>query len=117
MNDQRKDHIDPEDTLKGTTPNNYGLITCLLTIWKILTAQMRKRFTTRKQAADFSLTKRKDAIKDPEAPENYSKLISTYSTTVRANRKNLAVVWINYKKTYDMVPQSWIINCLKMYKI
>ena len=25
--------------------------------------------------------------------------------------------WIDYKKAYDMVPQSWIINCLKMYKI
>ena len=24
---------------------------------------------------------------------------------------------IDYKKAYDLVPQSWIINCLKMYKI
>ena len=32
-------------------------------------------------------------------------------------RKNLAMVWINYKMAYDMVPQSWIINSLKMYKI
>ena len=27
------------------------------------------------------------------------------------------MVWIVYKKTHDMVPKSWIINCLKMYKI
>ena len=32
-------------------------------------------------------------------------------------RKNLAMAWRDYKKAYDMVPQSWIINCLKMYKI
>ena len=32
-------------------------------------------------------------------------------------RKNLAMAWIDYKKAYDMVPQSWIINCLKMYQI
>ena len=25
--------------------------------------------------------------------------------------------WIDYKKPYDMVQQSWIINCPKMYKI
>ena len=31
--------------------------------------------------------------------------------------KNLAMAWIDYKKAYDMVPQNWIINCLKMYKI
>ena len=27
------------------------------------------------------------------------------------------MAWIDYKKAYDMVPQSWIINYLKMYKI
>ena len=27
------------------------------------------------------------------------------------------MAWIDNKKAYDMVPQSWIINCLKMYKI
>ena len=27
------------------------------------------------------------------------------------------MTWIDYKKAYDMVPQSWIINCLKMYRI
>ena len=31
--------------------------------------------------------------------------------------KNLALAWIDYKKSYDMVPHSWIINSLKMYKI
>ena len=25
--------------------------------------------------------------------------------------------WIDYKKAYDMVPQSWIVYCFKMYKI
>ena len=27
------------------------------------------------------------------------------------------MAWIDDKKAYDMVPQSWIINCFKMYKI
>ena len=31
--------------------------------------------------------------------------------------KNVVMARIDYKKTYDMVPQSWIIDCLKMYKI
>ena len=35
----------------------------------------------------------------------------------RPEEENLAMAWIDYKKAYDMVPQSWIINCLKMYKI
>ena len=35
----------------------------------------------------------------------------------KTRRKNLAMAWIDCKKAYDMVPQSWIINCFKMYKI
>ena len=31
--------------------------------------------------------------------------------------KNLAMACIDYKKAYDMFPQSWIMICLKMYKI
>ena len=31
--------------------------------------------------------------------------------------KKLAMARIDYKKAYDMVPHSWIINSLKMYKI
>ena len=27
------------------------------------------------------------------------------------------MAWIDYKTAYDMVPQNWIIHCLKMYKI
>ena len=27
------------------------------------------------------------------------------------------MAWIDYTKAYDMIPQSWIVNCLKIYKI
>ena len=29
-------------------------------------------------------------------------------------KKNLSVAWIDYKKGYDMVSQSWIVECLGM---
>ena len=35
----------------------------------------------------------------------------------KTRRENLAIALIEYKKAYDMVPHSWIINSLKMYKI
>ena len=33
---------------------------------------------------------------------------------VRMRKKNLAVAWIDYKKAYDMVPHSWVVECLDM---
>ena len=31
--------------------------------------------------------------------------------------EKLTMAWVDYKKTCGMVPQSWIIHCLKMFKI
>ena len=33
---------------------------------------------------------------------------------VKSRNKNLAKAWIDYKKGYDMVPHSWIIEYLDL---
>ena len=35
----------------------------------------------------------------------------------RKRRTNLAMAWIDYRKAYDFVPHSWIIECLDMLGI
>ena len=30
---------------------------------------------------------------------------------------NLNVAWIDYTKAYDMVPHSWVLQCLKIFKV
>ena len=30
---------------------------------------------------------------------------------------NLSVAWIDYEKTYDMVPHTSILQCLKFFKV
>ena len=36
---------------------------------------------------------------------------------VKSRNKNLAIAWIDYKKAYDMVPHSWIIECLDLFGV
>ena len=31
--------------------------------------------------------------------------------------KNLSVAWIDYMKAYDVVPHTWILQCLKNIKL
>ena len=38
-----KTTLSQKDHRKGTAPNNYRPITCLLMMWKILTAQIREK--------------------------------------------------------------------------
>ena len=36
---------------------------------------------------------------------------------VKMQKKNLSIAWIDYKKAYDMVPHSWILECLEILRI
>ena len=36
---------------------------------------------------------------------------------VKSRNKNLAMAWIDYKKAYDVVPHSWIIECLDLFGV
>ena len=36
---------------------------------------------------------------------------------VKSRNKNLVMAWIDYKKAYDMVPHSWIIECLDYFGV
>ena len=98
---KRKVTLSQKDLHKETAPNNYRPITCLPMMLKILTAQIREEIYG--SLTSYGLF--------PE--ENHSILINESKT----RQKNLTMALIDYKKAYDMIPQSWIINCLKMYQI
>ena len=36
---------------------------------------------------------------------------------VKSRNKNLAMACLDYKKAYDMVPHSWIIECLDLFGV
>ena len=35
----------------------------------------------------------------------------------RKRRTNFAMAWIDYRKAYDFVPHSWVLECLDMFSI
>ena len=106
-----------KDPNKVKAPNNYRPITCLPIMWKLLTAQIREEIY-------YSLTSRGLFPDDQKWCRKGSRCIAELlyidqhiQNESKNWRKNLAMAWRDYKKAYDMVPQSWIINCLKIYKI
>ena len=36
---------------------------------------------------------------------------------VKQRKKNVAMAWVDYKKAYDMVPHSWLEECLEIFGI
>ena len=67
MGDQRKEYADPKRFPERNRSKNYRPITCLLIIWKILTAQIREESYDYQKTVDCSPRSRKDAVNGPDA--------------------------------------------------
>ena len=104
-----------KDKAKGNIANNYRSITCLPLVWKLLTDEILAD-----EIYDY-LEKKMLLPEEQKGCRRKSKgsgdLLSIDKMTlweVRMRKKNLAVAWIDYKKAYDMVPHSWVVECLDM---
>ena len=93
-----------KDPSKGTAPNNYRPITCLPIMWKILTAQIRKKdllLANKPLIVPWRTERMKQGTRGTAELLYIDQHILNES---KKRRKNLAMAWIDYKKAYDMVP-------------
>ena len=106
-----------KDPSKGTAHNNYRPITCLPIMWKILTAQIREKIYSSLTSRGLFPDEQKGCRKGPRGTAELLVIDEHILKESKTKRKNLAMAWLDNKKAYDMLPQSWILHCLKMYKI
>ena len=99
-----------KDPCKGTTPNNNRPLTCLPMMWKILTAQIRENIFYSLTSRGLFPDEQKGCCKGSRGTEELLYIDQHILNDSQTRR-------IDNKKAYDMVPQSWILHCLKMYKI
>ena len=109
---KRKSTLIQKDRLKGTVPNKYRPITCLPMMWKILRAKIREKICYILINHWILSDKQKGYRKRVRGTEELIYIYQHILNESKTRRENLAMAWIDYKKAYDMVPQS----CLKMYK-
>ena len=116
MDDKRKNHPDPKRPPKRNYPQQIQTIICLLMIWK-LTAQIREGIYDSLISCGLFPEEQKGCCKWTRGTGELLYIDQHVLMDSKMRWKNLAIGWIDYIKAYDMVVQSWIINCLKMYKI
>ena len=106
-----------KDLSKGTAPNNYRPITCLPMMWKILTAQIREEIYYSLTSRGLFPDEQKGCRKGSRSTTELLYIDQHILNETENRRKNLVMAWIDYNRAYDMVPQSWIINCFKIYEL
>ena len=106
-----------KDPNKGTAQNNNWHITCQPMMWKILTAQIREEIYYLLTNRGLFTDEPTGCCKGSRGTAELLYIDQHILNESKTRRKCQPMALIGYKNTYDMVPQSWIINCLKMYKI
>ena len=108
-----KYHTDPEGPNQRNRPKNFRPTTCKWMTRKILIVQIREDIYYPLTSRRLFLEEQKGCSKGSRGAGELDQHIINERKT---RRKHLAMAWIDYKKTYDMVLHSWIINCLKCTK-
>ena len=103
-----------EDT---QNPKNYRPITCLPTMFKILTSILTDRTYSFLDKNNLLPSEQKGCKKGSYGCKDQLLINKTILEETKRNKKNLSTAWIDYKKAFDSVPHSWIRKCLEIYKI
>ena len=97
---------------------NYRPITCSPTMYKILTSILTERTYTFLDENELLPTEKKGCKRGSYGCKDQLLINKMILENCRRNKRNLSSAWIDdYKKAFDSVPHSWIIKCLKMFKI
>ena len=106
-----------KDKSKGNVASNYRPITCLPLMWKLLTGVIADQIYAHLDQEKLLPGEQKGCRKGSRGTNDLLYIDRAVIKEVKSRNKNLAMAWIVYKKAYDMVPHSWIIECLDLFGV
>jgi hypothetical protein len=95
-------------------PKNYQPITCLLTMYKMLTGIIARRISSYLEEHGILPAEQKGCHSGRKGCKDQLLISKAIFEDCKKRRKNLNVVWIDYQKAFDSVPHSWIEKSTEM---
>ena len=106
-----------KDKAKGRVASNYRPIACLPLMWKLLTGIFAEGLYQHLENTHSLPDEQKGCRKESRGTKDQLLIDKAVLKNCRRRAKNLAVAWIDYRKAYDLVPHSWILECLSMFNV
>ena len=106
-----------KDESKGPVVSNYRPIACLPTTYKLLTGVLAETIYEHISSHGELPIEQKGCKKKSRGTKDQLLIDKMILKNCKKAKKNLHMAWIDYKKVYDMVPQSWILKCLELSEI
>lgn len=104
-----------KDPQKGATPSNYRPITCLNTTWKLLSGIIAAKMNG--HMSHYMSRTQKGICNNTRGAKHQLLVDRAITRDCKSRNTNLCTAWIDYQKAYDSMPHTWILECLKLYKI
>ena len=86
-------------------------------MWSLLTGVIADQIYANLDQGKLLPEKQKGCKKGSRGTDDLLYIGRAVIKEVKSRNKNLAMAWIDYKKAYDMVPHSWIIECLDLFGV
>ena len=104
-----------KDKNKGNIATNYRPITCLPIMWKILTGIISERLYIYLEETNTIPHQQKGCRRKCRGTKDQLLIDKMVMMNSKRRKTNLSMAWIDYKKAFDMIPHSWLIECLEIY--
>lgn len=106
----------PKD-FNTSNPAKYRPITCLPCLYKIFTSVISRRIQRHCEINNIMTEEQKGCKRDSRGCKDQLIIDSVVTGQAVKKSRNLSMAYIDYKKAFDSVPHSYLINLLEIYKI
>ena len=102
---------------KGTVASTYRSIACLPLMWKLLTGIFVDKIYDHLLMNIILPYEQKGCRKVPRGTKDQLLIDEVVLKEVKRFRKNVGMAYIGYRKAYDMVPHSWILEMMEVTRV
>ena len=105
-----------KDRTKSNTVDNYRPISCLPLLWKLLTSIISEHLHRSLEEKKILPEEQKGCERNSKETKYQLLLDKAVLRDCKRRSTNLAMAWIDCRKSYDMIPHSWIsefVGCLE----
>ena len=113
---QRTTNLIPKDPKNTQDPAKYRPITCLPTLYKLITPCIAERIYSHCEKNNIIAVQQKGCSREARGCKEQLIMDSVISNQAYNNRRNLFAAYVDYKKAFDSVPHQ-LVEILKIYKI
>lgn len=98
-------------------PAHYRPITCLPTLYKILTACITNKIYKHVEENNILAEEQKGCKRDHRGCKEQLVIDSVVLGQAQKEQRHIYTAFIDYKKAFDSVPHSWLIHVLQIYNV